>query len=132
MLSDPPSCSDKSEDTEVDQSNNDELKPLFINQELLNDLDWDLYFSKEKAESLGSKLQQWNLLEGTIIFSFHECNKHLSSYYATADDIKYCTKVNYCKDDISYRTNVNELKNNFDVNIILFTGDYSLISAKQA
>ena len=48
VLSNELSCSDKSEDTEIDPSFKDESKPFFINQECLNDLVWDLYLSKEK------------------------------------------------------------------------------------
>ena len=61
VLSDKPSCSDESEDTEIDPSFKDKSKPLFINQERLNDLVRDLYLSKDKAEILGSRLHQWNL-----------------------------------------------------------------------
>ena len=69
-LSDEPSSSYKSEYTEIDPSFKDQLKPLFINQERLNDLVRDLYLSKEKAEILVSRLLPWNLLqEGTTISS---------------------------------------------------------------
>ena len=53
-----PSRSDESEDTEIDPPFKDESKSLFINQERLNDLVRGLYLSKEKAEILGSRLQQ--------------------------------------------------------------------------
>ena len=38
-------------------------KPTLINQSMLNDPVRDLTFTKNKAEILGSRLQQWNLLE---------------------------------------------------------------------
>jgi len=45
--------------------------PHLITQEELNDLVRDLSLSKEKAEILGSRLQEWNLLqEGTKISHF--------------------------------------------------------------
>ena len=109
VLSDIPSCSDVSEDTEIDLPFKDELKPLFINQKCLNDLVWDLYLSKEKAEILGSRLQQWNLLqEGTTISSFCQRNKSLSSYYAIANDICYCTNVDRLMNDLGYEHNPAE------------------------
>ena len=107
VSSDEPSCSDESEDTEIDPSFKDESKPLFINQERPNDLVRDLYLSKEKAEILGSRLQQWNLLqEGTTISSFRQRNKSLSSFYATANDICYCTNVDGSMNDLGYEHNL--------------------------
>ena len=73
VLSDESSCSDESEDTEIDPSFKDESKPLFINQERLNEFVRNFYLSKKKAEILGSRLQQWNLLqEGAAISSFRQ------------------------------------------------------------
>ena len=65
-----------------------------------------LYLSKEKDEILGFRLQQWNLLqEGTTISSFRQPNKSLSSYYAIANDICYCTNVNGLMNDLEYEHN---------------------------
>ena len=106
VLSDEPSCSDESEDTEIDPSFKDKSKPLFTNQERLNDLVQDLYLPKVKAEILGSRLQQWNLLqEGTTIFSFRQRNKSLSSYYAIANSICYCTNVDGLMNHLGYEHN---------------------------
>ena len=105
VLSDELSNSDESEDTEIDLLFKDESKPLFINQERLNDLVRDLYLSKEKAETLGSRLQQWYLLqEGTTISSFRQRNQNLS-YYAIANDICYCTNVDGLTNDLGYEYN---------------------------
>ena len=72
----------------MDPSFQHESAPLFINQERLNDLVRDLYLSKEKAEILGSRLQQWNLLElGTTILSFRSRNQNLAGYYASAENM---------------------------------------------
>ena len=101
----------------MDPSFADQSGPLLINQEQLNDLVRDLALSKEKAEVLGSRLQQWNLLEsGTTISSFRHRNKTLARYYAIDDDI--C----YCKD-------VNSLMTELGINIILLSGDCLLILA---
>ena len=54
----------------------------------------DLYLSKEKAEILGSRLQQWNLLEpGTTISSFRSRNQNLAGYYGSAENICYCKDI---------------------------------------
>ena len=111
VSSDEPSYSDESEDTEIDPPFKDESKPLFINQERLNDLVRDLYFSKKKAEILESRLQQWNLLrEGTTISSFRQRNRSLSSYYAIANDICYCTNVDGLMNDLEYEHNPADWK----------------------
>ena len=55
---------------ESDLSFQHESSPLLINQERLNDLVRDLYLSKENAEVLESRLQQWNLLEPGTTISF--------------------------------------------------------------
>ena len=79
---------------ETDPSFQHESPPLLINQERLNDLVRDLYLSKENAKVLGSRLQQWNLLEpGTTISSFRIRNQSLSRYYAIAENICYCKDI---------------------------------------
>ena len=55
---------------ESDPSFQHESAPFLINQKRLNDLVRDLYLSKENAEVLGYRLQQWNLLEPGTISSF--------------------------------------------------------------
>ena len=75
---------------ESDSSFQHESAPLLINQKRLNDLVRDLYLSKENVEVLGSRLQQWNLLEpGTTISSFRIRNQSLARYYASAENICY-------------------------------------------
>ena len=79
---------------ETDPSFQHESAPLLINQERLNDLVRDLYLSKENAEALGCRLQQWNLLEpGTTISSSRIRNQSLSRYYASAENISYCKDI---------------------------------------
>ena len=54
----------------------------------------DLYPSKENAEVLGSRLQQWNLLEPErTISSFRIRNQSLARYYASAENICYCKDI---------------------------------------
>ena len=59
--------------------------PHFITQEELNDLVRDLSLSKEKAEILGSGLQEWNLLqEETKISHFRDHHSSLAAFYHTS------------------------------------------------
>ena len=79
---------------ESDPSFQHESAPLLINQERLNDLVHDLYLSKENAEVLGSRLQQWNLLgPETTISSLRIRNQSLAHYYASAENICYCKDI---------------------------------------
>ena len=88
------SIESEKEPIELDSSFQHESAPLFINQERLNDLVPDFYLSKEKAGILGSRLQQWNLLEpGTTISSFRSRNQNLAGYYASAENICYCKNI---------------------------------------
>ena len=60
---------------------------------MLNDPVRDLTLTKNKAEILGSRLQQWNLLEkDTKISKFPLCHEKLSSF--DVKDNLYCM---YCK-----------------------------------
>ena len=53
-----------------------------------------MYLSKEKAEILGSRLQQCNLLKPrTTISSFRSRNQNLAGYYASAESICYCKDI---------------------------------------
>ena len=88
------STESEEEPIELDPSFQHESEPLFINQERLNDLVRYLYLSRKKAEILGSRLQQWNLLEpGTTISSFRSRNQNLAGYYVSAESICYCKDI---------------------------------------
>ena len=88
------STESEEEPIELDPSFQHESAPLFINQERLKDLVRDLYLSKEKAEILRSKHQQWNLLEpGTTISLFRSRNQNLAGYYASAENLCYCKDI---------------------------------------
>ena len=63
---------------------NEPHSPILINQDMLNDLVRDLVLSKEKAELLGSRLKQWNLLETrTKITYYRQRQDELSSFFTT-------------------------------------------------
>lgn len=77
----------------VDDSKEKEIK--LINQERLNDLVRDLSLSKENAELLGSRLQQWNLLEnGTKVSIFRKRHVALAVFFKEENGACFCTDVN--------------------------------------
>jgi hypothetical protein len=56
-------------------------QPHLLKQQDLNDLVRDLALSKEHAELLGSRLQQWNLLDaGTRVSVFRTRHEELSTF----------------------------------------------------
>ena len=100
------SSEDESNDAETDgadeiyEPETETKKPHLLNKEELNDLVRDLSLSKEKAEALGSRLQQWNLLQ--------EGHKNLSALYQLANDVCFCTDVNGLKQQLGYEHTPNE------------------------
>lgn len=66
-------------------------KPHLLNQSELNDLVRDLQLSKSKAQLLGSRLQQWNLLEkGTKISFFKKRHSQFLHLFCKDQDLVYC------------------------------------------
>ena len=81
----------------------DEKQPHLLSQEDLNDLVRDLSLSKEKAELLGSRLKQWNLLrEDTKISFYRERHAILASFYQMEEDICFCSDVNGLMGELGY------------------------------
>ena len=86
----PEAAADESDDNSDDamgdtdelyEPESEETKPQLLNQEELNDLVRDLSLSKEKAEVLGPRLQQWNLLEaGTKTSHFRDQPTSLAAF----------------------------------------------------
>lgn len=83
-------------------------EPHMIQQQELNDLFRDLNLSIRQSETLGSRLQEWNLLspETTISLS-RKRNKHLATFFTQNDSICYCNDINGLMNElrIAYRTN---------------------------
>lgn len=69
-------------------------EPHFISQEELNDLIRDLDLPKTKAQLLGSRLQQWNLLQkGVKISTFRKRQCMLAVFFSMANDLVYCHDI---------------------------------------
>lgn len=72
-----------------------EQKPHLLNQGDLNDLVRDLSLSKEKAELLGSRLRQWNLLESNTKTSlFRTRHSYMSQFFEMKDKLTFCNDIN--------------------------------------
>ena len=65
--------------------------PHLIRQEELNDVVRDLGLSKQHAQLLGSRFQEWNLLaKDTEISVFRKRNDKLTSYFAMENCVCAC------------------------------------------
>ena len=68
--------------------------PHLLGQAELNDLVRDLELTKEKAELLGSRLQERNLLKpATKISHFRSHNMKFSSFYAQEENVYFCNDI---------------------------------------
>lgn len=66
----------------------------YLSQEDLNDLVRDLELPKGKAELLGSRLQQWNLLQrGVQVCQFRKRHEKYSDFYSQQEEVCYCNDV---------------------------------------
>jgi len=69
-------------------------QPHILTQDVLNDLVRDLERSKNKAELLGSRLKQWNLLEKNVRISlFRSRHQQLAPFCRKEDDLVFCYDV---------------------------------------
>ena len=69
--------------------------PHRLSQAELSDLIRDLDLSKEKAELLGSRLQQWNLLERDVRVShYRERQRYLIPFFEKKNNLVVCCDVN--------------------------------------
>lgn len=87
------------DDAEVEQDSDKDFSvqsdgPHLINQSELNDLVRDLNLSKVQAELLGSRLQQWNLLDHDTRISLRTRHASLLSFFKMEGDLCYCSDVN--------------------------------------
>ena len=69
-------------------------QPHILAQDELNDLVPDLELSKSKAELLGSRLKQWNLLKKNVRISpFHNRHQQLVPFFRKEYDLVFCYDV---------------------------------------
>ncbi|GBP54408.1 hypothetical protein EVAR_29484_1 [Eumeta japonica] len=70
------------------------VEPHLINSEEFDDLVRDLNLPKLKAEILGSRLKQWNLLKNDVIISDQrKRHKTFSGFFTKEDGLCYCNDV---------------------------------------
>ena len=92
-------CKQQPESLQQDPDYTPELtspsKPHKISQEELNDLIRDLDLPKSKAELLGSRLQQWNLLEKNVKVSVYRYRERdLTPFFEMENNLVACCDVN--------------------------------------
>jgi hypothetical protein len=77
-----------------------------IKQDELNDLIRDLDLSKSKAELLGSRLQQWNLLKENVINSvYSERHEILVQFFKIERSLVACTDIDGLMQTLSINHN---------------------------
>jgi hypothetical protein len=70
------------------------VQPHLIIQTESKDLFRDLVLSRTKDQLLGSRLQQWNLLENGVKVSFYRKKQsNIAKYYSINGDLVYCNDV---------------------------------------
>ena len=78
----------------VSHSRSSAPQPHILTQDKLNDLFCNLELSKSKAELLGSRLKQLNLLEKNGRISlFHSRHQQLVPFFRKEDDLVFCYDV---------------------------------------
>ena len=85
-------------------SHGESSAPYILTQDGLNDLVRDLELSKNKAELLASRLQQWNLLEENVrITSFRNRHQQLEPFFRKEDDLVFCCDVDGLMNDLGMK-----------------------------
>ena len=80
-----------------------EKQPHLISQGELNDLMRNLDLTKTKAEILGSRLQQWNLLDGKVKTSFCDRSKSLVSFFSMSNNnLVSCNDIHGLFEELGY------------------------------
>jgi len=84
-------------------------RPHILTQDELNNLVRDLELSKSKAELLGSRLKQWNLLEKNVqISSFRSHHQHLVPFFRKEDDLVLCYDVDGLMNTLGIKHDLQE------------------------
>lgn len=99
--------------SEEKESSNDSsennAQPKLINQARLNDLVRDLDLPKSKAQLLGSRLQQWNLLEpGVKISAFRKRESQVLQFFSMEGKLAFCESPSNLLSELGLPTNPDE------------------------
>ena len=88
------SCDEHQDTADLDYSLDVEKTPEVFTQEELNDLVRDLTLSKEKAELLGSRLKQKNLLATNVkVCHYRKRNLQLATFFTVDGPLCYCNDI---------------------------------------
>lgn len=80
-----------------------------ISQSELNDLIRDLHLSKQKAELLASRLQQWNYLDrATVVSVYRNRNQELIQFFKKEGKMCFCDNIKGLFDGMTTPYNPNE------------------------
>ena len=80
-----------------------------LTQDKLNGLVRNLEPSKSKAELLGSRLKQWNLLEKNVRISlFRSRHQQLAPFFRKEDDLLFCCDVDGLMNALGIKHNAQE------------------------
>src|SRR5215470_1287932 len=83
--------------------------PHLLSQADLNDLVRDLDLSKEKAELLGSRFQQWNLLQSnTRVCVYRDRHSKYATYYRTEMNVCYFNDIQGLMHELGYHHDPSE------------------------
>lgn len=66
---------------------------VFLKQNQLNDLVRDLNLSKQNAELLGSRLQEWNFLDKSTSITYRNRNNELKKYFESVATMCICKDI---------------------------------------
>ena len=89
--------------------------PHILTQAELNDLVRDLELSKAKAELLGSRLQEWNLLQENVrVTSFRTRHEQFEDYFSKEDDLVFCSDVEGLLNALHMKETYENLKHLFN------------------
>lgn len=84
-------------------------EPHLITQTELNDLVRELKLGKEQAQLLGSRLQEWKLLDkNTRISIYKRRHENLSIFYEVKDDFCFCNNIDALMQELGFNHNPKE------------------------
>jgi hypothetical protein len=101
--------SDSGGDDKEFQCHTEGQSPQLFTQSELKDVIRDLGLPKEKAELLGSRLKENNLLAaGTSMYWYRSREQEFTSYFSQDGDLVYCFNIHGLMEQFSIEYKVNE------------------------